>query len=397
METRFYYRELKNTTKGMIYFSFTTLMNGKLRISTTQKIETKLWNDGYPKRNSQTTEIRNVLDNYKSMLDDFIKVIIKREEREPTKYEFSRFIDEMINGKEVEHIKTIKYYVDEFLRDDAYTLSEDTKRLKRSHLDHFVKIIGIRKSVIDLNKEEILSYKVKLKSEDDRQITTTNNYIKNVKSFLKWLWEKDYISSDVGKYLKKDPEILKDVIALTEEEFKIIETANLKEINLQDQLDIFLFGCYTTLSIGDIKRVKKEMINDNYLVLRRSKNNSDQKIPLIPQAITLLEKHNYKLPHIADNKGSENLKKAFKKLNLNRKVRISIQPTKGKVIDQYKELYKIISWHKSRKTGITTLLSKDVNLSMLMQISGHKKTTTVQRYIDFSKKDLTAAMNKMRS
>lgn len=390
-------KESKNKTAGIIYFSFTTLMNGRVKISTKQKIETKLWYNGYPKRSSQTTDVRDTLDNYKLELKDFIKNIIQKEEREPTKSEFSKFINEMINGKEIEHNETIKYYVDEFLNDDSFTLAKSTKRVKKAHLDNFVKIIGIRKSVIDLNKEKILRYKVKLKSQAGRQITTTNNYIKNVKSFLKWLWEKDYISSDIGKYLKKDPEIVKDVIALTEDEFQIIEVANLKEVNLQNQIDIFLFGCYTTLSIGDIKKVKKEMVIDNYIVLRRSKNNSDQKIPLIPEAVAILEKHKYQLPHISDNKGSENLKKAFKKLNLTRKVRISTQPTKGKVVDEYKKLYEIISWHKSRKTGITTLLSKNVNASIVMQISGHKKMTTMNRYIDFSKKDLTAAMSKMRS
>jgi integrase len=398
METRFFIKNTKNSTTSIIYFSFTTLNGDKFRLSSRQSIKTSLWHNGFPKRTSQTQETRKVLESYKSALDSFIDESVNKLQRQPTKSELTEFVQNLVSGKRIEHDNTIEYFANEFLNDDTLCLAESTKRVKKIHLDNFVNIIGKKKILIDLNKKVIENYKAKLKKERNRDITTTNNYLKNVIAFLNWLWKKDYLSDDLKKYLKKDREIEKDVIALNENELKILETANLEEIHLQNQIDIFLFGCYTALSIGDIRKVQKEMIDENnHLIIRRSKNNSNQRIPLIHEAVSILEKHNYKLPYIADNKGSENLKTAFTKLNLRRKVRISTQSTDGKVIDQYFELCKIISWHKSRKTAITMLLSKNVHVNLVMAISGHKKTTTMNRYIAFADNDLTDAMNKMRS
>jgi hypothetical protein len=45
-------------------------------------------------------------------------------------------------------------------------------------------------------------------------------------------------------------------------------------------------------------------------------------------------------------------------------------------------LHEEISWHKARKTAITTLLSKGVNQSLVMMISGHKDHRSFRKYID---------------
>lgn len=398
METRFFLKNTKNKTTSIIYFSFATLNGDKFRLSSRQTIRRSLWQNGFPKRTSQTQEIRKVIEIYKSTIDNFIYESVNKQQRQPTKSELAEFVQDLVSGKRIEHDNTIEYFTNEFLNDNSLCLADSTKRVKKIHLDNFVKIIGKKKILVDLNKKIIENYKAKLKRERKRDITTTNNYIKNVIAFLNWLWKKDYIADDLKKYLKKDREIDKDVIALNESELQTLETANFEEIHLQNQIDIFLFGCYTSLSIGDIKKVKEEMIDENnHLIIRRSKNNSNQRIPLIREAIALLEKHSYKLPFITDNKGSENLKTAFRKLNLRRKIRISTQSTDGKVTDAYMELCEIVSWHKSRKTAITMLLSKNVHLNLVMAISGHKKTTTMNRYIAFAENDLTDAMNKMRS
>jgi hypothetical protein len=95
--------------------------------------------------------------------------------------------------------------------------------------------------------------------------------IKKCKGILSWFATKDYMV-DLKK-THKDSEIVKDVIALTESEFKIIESANIKEIHLQ-QLTFFIC-CYTSFSIIDIKKVKKVMIDrDNCLQIRRTKNHA---------------------------------------------------------------------------------------------------------------------------
>jgi site-specific recombinase XerD len=48
-------------------------------------------------------------------------------------------------------------------------------------------------------------------------------------------------------------------------------------------------------------------------------------------------------------------------------------------------LHQKISWHKARKTAITTLLSKGVDQSLVMMISGHKDLRSFRKYIDGTK------------
>ena len=53
------------------------------------------------------------------------------------------------------------------------------------------------------------------------------------------------------------------------------------------------------------------------------------------------------------------------------------------------------SWHKTRKTTITTLLSKGVDHTLVMLISGHKDFRSFRQYID-STDILVKEMDKLR-
>jgi site-specific recombinase XerD len=66
------------------------------------------------------------------------------------------------------------------------------------------------------------------------------------------------------------------------------------------------------------------------------------------------------------------------------------------VIDEYKELSKVISWHKSRKTSITMLLTKGLSTSIVMEMSGHRKENTLLKYKGITDEDLTKEMSKIR-
>jgi hypothetical protein len=108
---------------------------------------------------------------------------------------------------------------------------------------------------------------------------------------LSWLATKDYIEVDLKKHIKRLGNC-KRCYCVNGSEFKIIESANIKEIHLQKQLTFFIWFA-TSLSIIDIKKVKVMIDRDNCLQIRRTKNHANQKIPLIP-AIAILEKYGYK-------------------------------------------------------------------------------------------------------
>lgn len=397
MNTNFFLRKQKEKKESFIYFSLKNVDGEDFKFSTKVKLENKNWRKGYPKRIAATMGIRNVIDGYKIAIDDYIKENIKEEKRQPTKQELSIFIDVLLDGKKTQHNNSIGSYVDKYLDDHTLNIGDNTKKVKKIHLNHFLNFIGKNNKLTDINQSKLLKYTNRLKDEPGRQRVTVNNYLKNVKAFLRWLEKKNYVEIDLKKFIEKDPEEEKDVIALTNDEFIILENARFKKTNYQEQIDIFLIGCYTSLSISDLKKIKKEHIDiNNYTSIRRTKNNADQKIVFIDRALQILEKYDYKLPFICDNKGSEILKKAFKELNMNRPVRITTETPRGIVTDEYKKLHEVISWHKSRKTAITTLIQNGVPSQIIMEISGHKKEHTLKRYKSVESKVIHETMFNVR-
>ncbi len=216
---------------------------------------------------------------------------------------------------------------------------------------------------------------------DGNENSTKNNYRKSIMSFLNWLKSKR-ISMIVNEIdFRKFPEPVKDVIALTEDELRTLENAKLTPC-LQKHIDIFLLGCYTALSISDIVNITKDKIEDDHIHTRRIKTDELLKIPLIAEAKQILEKYNYDFKSYGITSGRVQLKKAFRELGLNRKVRITSKVGSRRTIDKMVPLHKEISWHKARKTAITTLLSKGVDQSLVMMISGHKDHRSFRKYID---------------
>ena len=381
MDTKFYLRKQKGKKEAFIYFSLKNVDGEDYKYSTKEKIDIKNWSTGYPKRNQSTMAIRNIIDGYKAVIDDYIKDYIKKEKRQPTKEEFSMFVDVLINGRANQHNKSIEDYVEEYLGDHTLGISEKTIRVKKIHLNHFLKFIGANKKLRDIHQAKLEKYDNYLKEQCGRQRVTVNNYLKNIKAFLTWLEKKNYVEVDLKKFIVRLPEVEKDVIALTSQEYLILENARFENEKHQKQVDIFLISCYTSLSISDLKQINKEYIDESdFTTIRRTKNNNDQRIMFIHNAINILEKYNYNLPFISDNKGSELLKEAFKELKMNRLVRITNETPQGVVTDEYKELHKVISWHKGRKTAISTMIQNGVPLQVIMEISGHNQESTVKKY-----------------
>lgn len=381
MDTKFFLRKQEGKKESFIYSSLKNVNGEDFKFSTKVKIQHANWDKGYPKRVPSTMVIRNIIDGYKTAIDDYIKENIKKVKRQPTKDELSIFTDVLINGVRNKHNKSIGDYVQEYLSDHTLGIADSTNRIKIIHLDHFLDFIGRKKKITDINQSKLLQYDDHLKGEHGRQLVTVNNYLKNIKAFLNWLQKKNYLDIDLKKFIVRDPEIEKDVIALTSEEYLILENAKFDRKNYQEQVDIFLIACYTSLSISDLKKINKEYIDrHNYTSIRRSKNNNDQRIMFIFNAIKILEKYDYKLPFISDNQGCKILKKAFKELKMNRLVRITSESPQGIVTDVYRSLHEVISWHKGRKTAISTLIQNGVPSQIIMEITGHRQESTLKRY-----------------
>jgi len=397
MTTTFFLRSKSGDDQGVIHFLFSTGY-GKIKSTTGLKINKKDWSAGFPKKTVATTEIRSLLTSFKVKIDKCITDLIENQNRLPNKSELTKFCKSVIIGeRNVENSIFLSDLIDQFILENETSsvkgLAKGTLKYKKNHLKGFLEFCGHNSVVSELNEYKIDAYKAML-FRDGNENSTKNNYRKSIMSFLNWL-KKKRISMVVNEIdFGKFSEPLKDVIALTEDEFRILENAKLTPA-IQKHIDIFLLGCYTALSISDIVNITKDKIEDDHIHTRRIKTDELLKIPLIAEAKKILEKYNYDFRLYGITSGRVQLKKAFKELGLNRKVRITSKVGNRRTTDKMVPLYQEISWHKARKTAITTLLSKGVDQSLVMMISGHKDHRSFRKYIDGTDL-LMKVMEKMR-
>lgn len=384
MTTTFFIRSKSNDTHGVIHFLFSTGY-GKIKSTTGLKINKKDWLAGFPKKTVATTEIRSLLTSFKVKIDKSINDLIENQNRLPNKSELTKFCKSVIMGeRNVENSIFLSDLIDQFILDNeadaSKGLAKGTMKYKKNHLKGFLDFCGHNSVISELNEYKIDAYKAML-FRDGNENSTKNNYRKSIMSFLNWLKAKRISNIvneiDFGKFV----EPVKEVIALTEDELRILEKAKLTPA-LQKHIDIFLLGCYTALSISDIVNIAKDKIEDDHIHTRRIKTDELLKIPLIVEAKQILEKYNYDFKSYGITSGRVQLKKAFKELGLNRRVRITSKIGSRRTVDKMVPLHREISWHKARKTAITTLLSKGVDQSLVMMISGHKDHRAFRKYID---------------
>jgi integrase len=384
MNTTFFLKSKPNDSEGMIYFLFSTGY-GKIKSSTGIKIHKKDWSAGFPKKSVATTEIRSLLTSFKVKIDKRISDLKENENRLPNRSELTAFCKSVIIGdRNVENSIFLSDIIDQFILEDETNtnkqLTKGTMKYKKNHLEGFLEFCGRNSVISELTEDKINAYKAML-FRDCNENSTKNNYRKTIMTFLNWLKVKR-ISMVVNEIdFRKFPEPVKDVIALTEDELRILENAKLTP-TLQKHIDIFLLGCYTALSISDIVNITKDKIEDDHIHTRRIKTDELLKIPIIAEAKMILEKYNYDFKSYGITSGRVQLKKAFRELGLNRKVRITSKIGGRATIDKMVPLHEEISWHKARKTAITTLLSKGVDQSLVMMISGHKDHRSFRKYID---------------
>ena len=83
---------------------------------------------------------------------------------------------------------------------------------------------------------------------------------------------------------------------LTDTELKVIEGKDFKIDRLQTVKDLFIFSCYTGLSYIDTVALTQQNITEGidqnaWLVTQRIKTKTPVKIPLLPKAMSIIEKY----------------------------------------------------------------------------------------------------------
>jgi site-specific recombinase XerD len=246
----------------------------------------------------------------------------------------------------------------------------------------------------EINYKFVTGFEYFLKSFkplDHHKPLGNNGVMKHMERFRKMInvalkneWmEKDPFKAYKPKFTKYERGFL------TEEELQTIEQKEFNIERLQFVKDLFIFSCYTGLTYTDtISLTPANLIRgidgDYWLITSRQKTGTSVKIPLLPQALELIEKYRTNPKPLADGT-------LFP--------RISNQRLNGylKEMADLCSINKNLTFHLARHTFATTVtLSNGVPIESVSKMLGHTKITTTQVYAKVIERKLSDDMQLLK-
>lgn len=382
----------------------------RFEVNTGEKIIPSFWN--FTQQKAKSTFRRHLELN--DSLEDF-----KREIRELYKKntanlpEFKKLCQSRFKGSPLpQEKKTLFIAFEKFL--SAYKAEKDKKTVAKyetllARLTDFDKVYPIDLPTLDFNfhdafkkflytipnpfyPNQSLVYDM---ADDSWRITegsegdpvgifdeTVNAYFIQLKTFLAWAEQRE---PSVHKSYKSWKTIrhAHDPITLTSAELETIENAVFKSEALNIGRDFLLFECHTGQRISDLKRFDLKNLTGNKWTFTPRKGNrlspKQNTVHLNERAIGILQKYNWKMPVLSEQKINKNIHKACKAAGIDRPTiiyrwagnrRIKIEGPK----------YEFITSHTGRKTWITLALQSGMSAEHVMELTGIRDYKTLKHY-----------------
>lgn len=211
-----------------------------------------------------------------------------------------------------------------------------------------------------------------------------NAYLIQTKTFLAWAEKRGYQVNPSYKSWK----ILRrkhDPISLTLSELESLENCTLPKSE-DIARDYLVLQCRTGQRISDIKRFNlKDFIDDKWKFAPKKGNRLSPKTVTVhfkgfcAPALDILQKYNWKLPVISEQKLNEHIKTACKLAGITSPVEYIRWAQNKKVVYKCPK-YELISSHCGRKTFITLSLQAGMPVEYVMTLTGITEYKTIKHY-----------------
>jgi len=205
-------------------------------------------------------------------------------------------------------------------------------------------------------------------------------YITKLKTILSIAVKQKIIHSSPAKFVKISMQETEKVYLTIDEVKKLFDTD-------YDKFDIkraFIFSCYTGLRLSDVKALTWEQIRDDKIYFTQKKTKGVEYLPLNKPAKEMLysgiEKNVMPLPEM----------KVFRLIRRSEDIGVHLRRWAKRA-----GIYKHITFHTSRHTYATMLLTYDVDLYTVSKLLGHKNISTTQVYAKIVDHKLEEASNKL--
>lgn len=216
---------------------------------------------------------------------------------------------------------------------------------------------------------------------------TIMKHIQRLRKMVRMAFHMEWIEKD--PFIKFKPKLIKkEREFLTETELERLENLSCSITRLTNVKDLFLFSCYTGIAYGDIMLLTKNNIVEGedgnlWIETNRKKTATPVKVPLLPQALEIIEKYK------GDYRTS--ITKTLLPVLSNQKVNSYL-----KEIAYLSKIKKHLTFHMARHTFATTVtLTNGVPLETVSKLLGHTKLTTTQIYARVIEKKVSEDMNEL--
>ncbi len=403
----FYARKVKKNKDGLSPIYLRITINGqRLEISTQRYIEWAKWSPLQGKAKGTSEEARSLnsyLDIVRGKIYDHQRDLMHAGEIVSVESVKARLLGTDVRQRMLlpifqEHNRRMKSLIGTEYAKGTWERFETTLEHLRNFLQEKYKVsdIDIRKVdhafIADFDFYLRTPHAVSKKTKTLYLRCANNSTVKYIKNFKKiilqcvnngWLDKNPFVN-----YKAKVKEVERNF--LTEEELQVIVSKDCKTERLRQVKDIFLFSCFTGLAYIDVKKLQPQhvvfgMDGEKWISIRRQKTDVPSNIPLLPQALEIVEKYkdnpccvraNMLLPVLSNQKMNEYIKE----------------------LSSICGIEKDLTFHCARHTFATTVtLTNGVSIESVSKMLGHKNLRTTQHYAKILDKKVSQDMQQLKA
>lgn len=201
---------------------------------------------------------------------------------------------------------------------------------------------------------------------------TAISRLKHLNSVLLYCRDEGYIHSNPCRVRFKKEKLV--YYPLTKEQIHRLKTKKIDNERLNHVRDLFVLQCYTGLSYSDMATLSKDDIKGDMIIKNRRKTDIQSVIPILDVAREILEKYDYKLPMLSNQKYNCYLKEL------------------GDICNIKQELHT----HLARHTMATICINNGIDVNVIAKILGHSTIkTTVSIYAQFLNESVSKEKDKL--
>ena len=396
----FYLKEPSADTETLIYM-FCSFAGQRLKYSTREKIHPNYWNEKTQRAKKNFAgyyTLNGYLDKVKQIAQDLIREAIGGN-KQLTVEILRESLNNKLQGAAKQNEQPLDL-INTYIEVNRVLLQPNTLKkfaTLRNHLIDFQKRYKFKITFDSLNTIRFDEhYRAYLLNDLNHLNTSVAKDIIILKVFLNWAVRCGYTANtEYKKFKAKEPET--DLIALDEAELMQLYNYDFSaNIHLEQVRDVFCFQCFTGLRFSDVKKLTKENVKDDIISIFVQKTSKTLKVPLNDYSLELMQKYDFKLPVITNQKTNEQLKKICKIAGIN----TMVMTTKFKgveVIREIKPKFELITTHTGRRTFITLSLERGMTPELIMEITGQKTYREFKKYLKLTERVVTTVMTNVWS